>query len=237
LVEWKEKGKRGIWLKIPLKQAEYVPIAAKEGFVFHHAQPDFVMMTKWLPEAEPNKLPKYAFNFIGVGGFVMNDKQEVLVVKERWDENPKWKLPGGALDPQEDLPNCAIREVLEETGIHCEFDSVCCFRHSHKTAFDGTSDIYFILYLKPTSFEITIDQSEIQACKWLPLKELAESSEVYDINRRVARMMMRPDRVGFIFERYENFVTNAFNLLYSPTARADDTSNFGQTKPCGEAKF
>ena len=36
----------------------------------------------------------------GVGGFVVNDKDEVLLVKERWSvySVPKWHLPGGMAD-------------------------------------------------------------------------------------------------------------------------------------------
>ena len=41
-------------------------------------------MQHWLPENEPNKLPHYATHFVGVGGLVINDeKDEVLVIQER----------------------------------------------------------------------------------------------------------------------------------------------------------
>lgn len=41
--------------------------------MFHHAKSDYVMMTRWLPENEENKLPHYATHYVGVGGFVLND--------------------------------------------------------------------------------------------------------------------------------------------------------------------
>lgn len=83
-------------MKIPLSQADLVPIAAKVspqsriqlyrksidsrhllcmsvscfstfklGFEYHHAQSDYVMMTKWLPVTQENTIPIYATHNIG----------------------------------------------------------------------------------------------------------------------------------------------------------------------------
>lgn len=74
-------------MKIPLTQAELVPIAAKVsserifvscyyitscllfpfklGFEFHHAHSGYVMMTQWLPVNEESTLPLYATHNIG----------------------------------------------------------------------------------------------------------------------------------------------------------------------------
>lgn len=37
----------------------------------------------------------------------------------------------------------AVREVLEETGVQCEFEAVLAFRHAHAFAF-SKSDLFFI---------------------------------------------------------------------------------------------
>ena len=76
---------RGVWLNIGIDKSEFISIAAKAGsnillrfigadylilhtdFVFHHAKPDYVLMTHWLSD-EPNHLPHYASHYIGVGG-------------------------------------------------------------------------------------------------------------------------------------------------------------------------
>ena len=49
----------------------------------------------------------------GVGGLVINDRNELLVIAERygWDNVKRWKLPGGLVDPGEDLDTAACREV------------------------------------------------------------------------------------------------------------------------------
>eukprot|EP00262_Sarcandra_glabra_P021229 TRINITY_DN8846_c0_g1_i1.p1 TRINITY_DN8846_c0_g1~~TRINITY_DN8846_c0_g1_i1.p1 ORF type:complete len:348 (-),score=47.80 TRINITY_DN8846_c0_g1_i1:67-1089(-) len=172
LSDWKIKGKRGIWLKILSEQADLVPIAIKEGFSYHHAEPGYVMLTYWIPEG-PCMLPATASHQVGVGGFVINERREVLVVKER--QCPfrcfgVWKLPTGFVNKSEDIFTGAMREVKEETGIDTTFLEVIAFRHAHLVAF-GKSDLFFICMLKPLSFDITIDESEIQEAKWMDLDE------------------------------------------------------------------
>jgi len=185
---WQKDQKRGIWLKIPAEKSELIPEAAQRKFIFHHAESTHVMMTLWLPE-EPNKLPKYASHTIGVGGFVMTEKGEVLVVAEKFADKPLvWKLPGGLVDIGETLGNAAIREVKEETGIDAKFISVVCFRHVHPFQFDR-SDIYFVCRLHPTSFNIHIEESEIAECKWMPIEEYMNHPNVRPMNKRIAHIM------------------------------------------------
>jgi len=56
-------------------------IAAQEqGFKFHHAKEDYLMLTKWLPQS-PSKLPGFASHFVGVGGLVMDkEKKRILCI-------------------------------------------------------------------------------------------------------------------------------------------------------------
>lgn len=35
------------------------------GLDFHHAQPGYVMMAKWLPTCEPSMIPEYANQYLG----------------------------------------------------------------------------------------------------------------------------------------------------------------------------
>ena len=55
-----------------------------------------------------------SFNLImAAGGVVSNDNNEILLIKRfgRWD------LPKGKVEPNESIPNAALREVSEETGV------------------------------------------------------------------------------------------------------------------------
>ncbi|WOL08197.1 nudix hydrolase 8-like [Canna indica] len=170
---WNIKGKKGIWLKILEEQAELVPVALKEGFRYHHADPGYVMLTYWIPD-EPCMLPCTATHQIGVGSFVINDNREVLVVKEKKCPlrcSGIWKLPTGFINKSEEIFSGAVREVKEETGVDTTFSELLAFRHAHHVIFEK-SDLFFICMLKPLSSEITIDESEIAAAKWMPLNEL-----------------------------------------------------------------
>src|SRR5689334_11856355 len=52
--------------------------------------------------------------------FTIRDSQlAVLMVQRKHDPyRGKWAFPGGFVDPQGDLPDAALRELREETGIH-----------------------------------------------------------------------------------------------------------------------
>jgi len=49
---------------------------------------------------------------------VTNDASEILLIRRT--DNDYWALPGGAVDIGESLPQAAIRETREETGVDCE---------------------------------------------------------------------------------------------------------------------
>ncbi|MFC7535538.1 NUDIX hydrolase [Actinoplanes sp. GCM10030250] len=49
---------------------------------------------------------------------VVNANGEILLIRR--SDNDNWALPGGAMDLGESLPDCAVRETAEETGIDVE---------------------------------------------------------------------------------------------------------------------
>ena len=51
---------------------------------------------------------------IAAGGIVINPNKEILWIYRRGF----WDLPKGKLDPNETIEACAVREVMEETGMH-----------------------------------------------------------------------------------------------------------------------
>lgn len=57
-------------------------------------------MTRWLPENEDSGIPSYAHTMTGVGAIVVNNKQEILVISERYKvlNTTHWKLPGGYIE-------------------------------------------------------------------------------------------------------------------------------------------
>uniref|UniRef100_A0A803QI49 Nudix hydrolase domain-containing protein n=1 Tax=Cannabis sativa TaxID=3483 RepID=A0A803QI49_CANSA len=146
----------------------------QEGFKYHHAEPDYLMLVKWIPEIA-DTLPANASHRVGIGAFVMNDNREVLVVQEKngkFKDLGVWKYPTGVVNEGEDICDAAVREVKEETGVDTEFVEVLAFRQSHMSFFNK-SDMFFVCMLKPQSFEIQKQVVEIADAKWMPVAEYA----------------------------------------------------------------
>jgi 8-oxo-dGTP pyrophosphatase MutT (NUDIX family) len=137
-------------------------------------------------ELQPDAhIPPYATHYVGAGGVVLDPERRLLVVTERHHRRRRhYKLPGGALHPGEHIADAVIREVEEETGIRTKFVHLACFRHWHGYRYDK-SDIYFVARLKPLTFDITPDPTEIDECLWMPVDEYLAHPETHEFNRRI----------------------------------------------------
>ncbi|TKY72272.1 Nudix hydrolase 2 [Spatholobus suberectus] len=169
---WKQLGKKGVWIKLPIHLVSLVEALVKEGFWYHHAEPKYLMLVYWIPES-PSTIPANATHRVGVGSFVMNEKQEVLVVQENtglFQGTGVWKFPTGVVDQGEDICIAAVREVKEETGVDSEFVEVLAFRQSHNSFFEK-SDLFFMCMLRPLSTDIQTQKLEIQNAQWMPFEE------------------------------------------------------------------
>jgi 8-oxo-dGTP pyrophosphatase MutT (NUDIX family) len=182
---WAEQGLKAVWLEVPIAKSCLIPVAVEAGFGYHHSGSDYLMMT--CPLVPGAFIPPYASHYVGAGGVVVNERQELLVVWERahrTNHRRYYKLPGGALHQGEHLVDGVIREVLEETGIQTRFESLVCFRHWHGYRF-GKSDIYFVCRLSPLTQEITRQEEEIAESLWMPVAEYLASEHVGVFNKRI----------------------------------------------------
>jgi len=219
LAAWTAEGYRVAWLEIPIARSILVPTAVALGFVYHHADPDRLVLTRVL---EPGAfVPLYATHYIGAGGLVLNAREELLVVVERVHRHSRpnyYKLPGGALKPGEHLIHGVIREVLEETGIETRFRALAGFRHWHGYRF-GKSDIYFICRLDPLTEEIRIQESEIELCMWMPLADYLADENVGIFNKRMVEAALQgPGLVPGWFEGYASPETHELFVPAEPPA-------------------
>ncbi|XP_070677707.1 nudix hydrolase 2-like [Malus domestica] len=111
------QGKKGVWIRLPIERVNLVEAAVKEGFWYHHAESDYLMLVYWIPQS-PHTLPTNSTHRVGTGAFLINQNREVLVVQEKGGQyrgTGVWKLPTG-VDEGEDIFAAAVREVKEETG-------------------------------------------------------------------------------------------------------------------------
>lgn len=61
---------------------------------------------------------------IRVGAVVERDRSILLVRHQKPERAPYWVLPGGRLEPGETIPECAVRELFEETELTVQFSEV-----------------------------------------------------------------------------------------------------------------
>ncbi len=196
LALWGQEDLRLVWLELPIAKAAFIPFAVEQGFIFHHSVAEQATLVYRL---RPNAfIPSYASHYIGVGGVVINDKNELLVVCERYHriDRPRfYKLPGGMVDADEHLGDAVVREVFEETGVRAKFESLVCFRHWHQARF-GKSDIYFICRLSPLSTDIVKSEEEIAECLWMPVDEYLGMETVSPFNKAIVRASIAYRGIG-----------------------------------------
>lgn len=174
------KNKKLLWIKIPIKVSEFIPILTKLGFKFHHCDEENLMLVKKM--AHDSIIPATKNYIVGVGAIVLNEGR-ILVIKDRFSSG--YKLPGGHIDANESIKDALKREVYEETGVNIEFESIVNIGHFRNGQF-GESNLYIVCTAKAFSKEIAInDTSEIVEARWINTAEFLNSEDVNIYNKSV----------------------------------------------------
>jgi len=166
----KEKKIALLWIDLKTEQAEHLAIALKLGFAFHNCEAHRATLT--LQTTKEAYIPVPPTHTIGVGAVVMNDKNEILLVRDHiQSDHSIYKLPGGMVEHANKLSEAVEREVWEETGIKSRLVKMVSVLNSHPYRFNK-SNMYIVFQLEPLSSEINIiDTHEIELALWLPLEE------------------------------------------------------------------
>jgi ADP-ribose pyrophosphatase YjhB (NUDIX family) len=106
---------------------------------------------------------------------VTNEDGEILLIRR--SDNDNWALPGGAMDLGESLPEAAVRETAEETGIDVEITGLAGVytdpRHVILYTSNGEvrQEFSVVFAARPTGGTPT-PSAETTEVRWTPVAEL-----------------------------------------------------------------
>lgn len=100
---------------------------------------------------------------INVRAIVWRDGN-ILAVKHKdgdGSESPYWAVPGGGLDPLEDLRSGVRRELMEETGIKVSVGKLLFMQqfHSHRDGFDEELEFFFQVEDSPKFSSVDLEST------------------------------------------------------------------------------
>ena len=113
------------------------------------------------------------FDFDSVGIVVLNDKDEVLLIKSNRyiTQSEEWEIPAGRIDKDELPEKAAIREVLEETGYVISEPNLIYRYHPSI----GSSDQVFLIYKAvAVRKKRQFDTNEVIDTAWVSKEEIAK---------------------------------------------------------------
>ena len=130
---------------------------------------------------------------IAAGGIVVNTNKEMLWIFRRGF----WDLPKGKLDPNETIEACALREVMEETGMSNLVlgDLIMTTTHLYH-------DMYLNTEVEKTTYwyKMTTDQlqdgipqieEDIEAIAWVKKADIAPYlAKTYDSIKQVMEVFL-----------------------------------------------
>jgi len=193
----KKEKKSLLWLDLTTQQSQYIAIALELGFKFHNCEATRTTLTHQLKEGA--YIPVSPTHTVGVGAVVINDKNEILLVRDHIHSNHSiYKIPGGMVEHADKLSTAVEREVYEETGIKTKLIKMVSLLNAHPYRFNK-SNIYIVFQLEALSSEINIiDTHEIEVALWLPLDEFFAHKEMSQFQKDLVKQALEADGVSLI---------------------------------------
>jgi ADP-ribose pyrophosphatase YjhB (NUDIX family) len=140
---------------------------------------------------------------IRVYGLLINEKNELLLSREKIGSIEFTKFPGGGLELGEGIIDCLKREFREEVNVDIDvlshFYTTDFFQQS---AFRETDQLISIYYkvscqspletIRLDEFEIVNDgRNELQQLSWISLESLDESMVTFPVDKVVVKLLLQ----------------------------------------------
>jgi nucleoside triphosphatase len=132
------------------------------------------------------------FPKVVVGCFILNDKNEILLVRSyKWAD--KWVVMGGHVEWGETIAQAVAREAKEEVGLNVEFTKVI---EVAEFVFDpGFHDKKHMIALQSECHVVgdptpKIDNNEIQEAKYFSLEEAIKLDDILDVTKKTIQKII-----------------------------------------------
>ncbi|HEX2944848.1 MAG TPA: NUDIX hydrolase [Clostridia bacterium] len=126
-------------------------------------------------------MKQFPTHIVAVDGIVQNEKNEILLVKNRHKE--VWAAPGGQVEAGENLIDALIREIKEESGIDATVDKLICVS-SNTCKYEGfncygtvPTKVIFGFTCTFTGGELTTSD-ETSESRWIPREDVLDYIKV-----------------------------------------------------------
>ncbi len=130
---------------------------------------------------------------IAAGGLVFNEHNELLLIKRLG----KWDLPKGKLEPEEEMEQCAIREVMEETNVqnltirHSLPDTFHTYYRDHQWIIKQTH--WYAMFCEKQQNLKPQTEEDIEAVEWFPFESLdIKKLKTYPAIRYIIKSYQKP---------------------------------------------
>jgi 8-oxo-dGTP pyrophosphatase MutT (NUDIX family) len=140
-----------------------------------------------------------AANSIVPSANVVVADQDGRILLIRRTDNGNWALPGGAVDLGESLPQAAIRETWEETGVDCEITGLSGIYTDpgHVLLYTSNGEVRqefsVVLTARPTGGQPT-PSDETSQVRWVALEDLRGYDMDPSMRLRVTHYTERRDQ-------------------------------------------
>ncbi|UUU19983.1 NUDIX hydrolase [Streptomyces sp. DSM 40750] len=114
----------------------------------------------------------------GVTALVFDDEGRVLL--NHRSDNGKWSLIGGIPEPGEQPAACAVREVFEETAVHCMPERVVLVQALDQVRYDNGDICQYMdttFHCRAVGGEARVNDDESLDVGWFSLDALPDLSE------------------------------------------------------------
>ncbi len=124
---------------------------------------------------------------------LVNDADQVFLINTHFDPElglePRWLTPGGGIDDGETIPEAAVRELLEETGLMVTEEQLGELWWQTSGRWDWADGVHYQTYtdnlylLRITDFELSNElwtpeeHRDILEARWWSVSELIASGE------------------------------------------------------------